>query len=479
LLTCPQNNVNNGAFTLTAISEVLDKTIRLQREYGIPVNETWVDMANNLNIPLAASGITREYEGMLNNVTVKQADVLLITSHLSSKNYSLDTARKDVDYYTQKQTPDGPAMTYDIAAIDENQVAKSGCAAFTFDMQARLPYIRAPWYQFSEQARDDSNENGGVNPALPFLTGHGGAHQATIFGYLGLKRGKEDLTIRPSLPPPFKHMTTPNFYSHGSRFNATMNATHTTITRLPVQDVTGMVDRYPSASMPLIVERRSTTEGIIEETRFMIAMNETVTVENDMYWEQLSTPNNILQCQSTTSNAESALGQYAGAATDGNAGTRWQPYTLNAANLTVDTSGVPYQQVEKLVFDWGRRPPKIVRVGLTNETDLASIKDAKYFFEMKPEPSQIYIAPEFDTEVVSYVGNRTTFDIPANTPTWSGKFAILEIEGCNGCDWVDSPMLSKEKFPGEQHGMGATVGEFEIIGMEGKTDIVKETEKRD
>jgi hypothetical protein len=425
-------------------------------------------MANNVNIPRAASRITLEYEGMLNNVTVKQADVILFSHPLSPKNYTLDTARKDLDYYMQKQTSDGPAMTYAIAAIAENRVAKSGCAAVTFDMQARLPYIRAPWYQFSEQALDDSNENGGVHPAFPFLTGHGGALQIPLYGYLGLNLAKGDLTIRPSLPPPFKHMAPPDFYSQGNRFEATMNATHTTITRFPVQDVTGMVDLYPFASMPLIVERRSTTAGIIEETRFMIAMNETVTVENDMYWQQLSTPNNILQCQSTVSNAESAIGQYAGAATDGNVGTRWQPHTQNAANLTVDTSGVPYQQVEKLVFDWGKRPPKIVRVALTNETDLGSIKDAKYFFEMKPEPSQIYIASESDIEVVPYVGNRTIFDIPANTPTWSGNFTILEIEGCNGCDWVDGHMLLDE-----QHLMGATVGEFEIIGMDGKTDITK------
>jgi hypothetical protein len=120
-----------------------------------------------------------------------------------------------------------------------------------------------------------------------------------------------------------------------------------------------------------------------------------------------------------------------------------------------------------------------VRVGLTNETDLASIRDAKFFLEMNPEPSQNYTAPEDDKEVVPCVGNRTTFDIPANTPTWSENFAILEIEGCNGCDWVDSPGLSKARFPGEQDGMGATVGEFEIIAMEGKRDIIQGTEKRD
>jgi hypothetical protein len=258
----------------------------------------------------------------------------------------------------QKQDPDGPAMTYAIAAIAVNKVAASGCAAFTFAVQPHLPYLRAPWYQFSEQARDDSNENGGVQPAFPFLTGHGGARQIEIYGYLGLTPGNWDLTIRPSLPPPFKHITLP-FYFYGNKFIATMNATHTTITRVPVQDVIGMVDRYPSTSMPLIVERPSTTGDIIEATQFMIAMNETVTVENDMYWQQLSTPNNILQYQSTTSSAESLLGQYAGAATDGNVVTRWQPYTLNASNLTVDTSGVPYQQVEKLVFDWGRRPRRL------------------------------------------------------------------------------------------------------------------------
>jgi hypothetical protein len=204
----------------------------------------------------------------------------------------------------------------------------------------------------------------------------------------------------------------------------------------------------------------------------MIAIDEAVTVENDMYWQQLSTPNNILQCQATVSNTESVPGRYPGAATDGNVGTRWQPQTMNAANLTVDTSAVPYQQVDKFVFDWGERPPKTVRVGLTNETDLGSIKDARHFFEMKPEPSQSHNTSESGLEVVPYVGNITTFSIPTNMPTWSGNFAILEIEGCNSCSSMDGHVL-RNGTESDQNGMGATVGEFEIIGMGRKLDITK------
>ena len=47
-------------------------------------------------------------------------------------------------------------------------------------------------------------------------------------------------------------------------------------------------------------------------------------------------------------------------------------------------------------------------------------------------------------EVSQYVGNTSTFPVPAGV--WSGNFARLEIEGC----W-------------EEDGNGATVGEFMLM----------------
>lgn len=46
-------------------------------------------------------------------------------------------------------------MTYSAIAIVANAISPSGCAAFTDTMHGIETYLRAPWYQFSEQAVDD------------------------------------------------------------------------------------------------------------------------------------------------------------------------------------------------------------------------------------------------------------------------------------------------------------------------------------
>lgn len=78
-------------------------------------------------------------------------------------------------------------MTFSVFAADANRLSPSGCAAYTYALRAFLPYLRAPWYQFSEQSVDNPNLNGGTNPAFPFLTGHGGASQVGPFAFLGIR----------------------------------------------------------------------------------------------------------------------------------------------------------------------------------------------------------------------------------------------------------------------------------------------------
>jgi hypothetical protein len=51
-------------------------------------------------------------------------------------------------------------MTYSIFSVDANALSPSGCAAYTYALNGFLPYLRAPWYQFSEEAIDDPTENG-------------------------------------------------------------------------------------------------------------------------------------------------------------------------------------------------------------------------------------------------------------------------------------------------------------------------------
>lgn len=429
------------------------------------VNKTWFDMAAHPNIPHdLTTGITKEYDTMQNNITVKQADVTMLSYPLLVNNYSLADAARDLKYYSQKQTADGPAMTNAIAAIAENRVAASGCAAFTLDMQASLPNLRAPWYQFSEQILDDANENGGTSPAFPFLTGHGGALQIPLYGYLGLERAKEGVTIRPSLPKPYEHMQLPEFYRAGNRFKASMNNTHTILTRLPNIYHNSLADLFPGQHMPITVERRK--DGKILSEQREIGMNETITIENDMYWTKASSEGNMLQCQPAS--AHSIAGQYvsAGAAVDGNPITYWQPASTDKTQLTIDTSAAEGKKVKTIRVEWGARVPAHARVILTNSTSTStnnnttttspvSNSSSLVIIELNPKPNTFCDGTpipkvEDETEIALYQGNCTEVRV-GEGQGWSGKFATLEIEGCQGCEGEE----------GEE--LGATVGEFEVI----------------
>jgi hypothetical protein len=459
------------------MSTILHQITSLQEEYGEKVNQTWIEMANNVNIPRAASGITQEYANMPNNVTVKQADVPLIAYPWhNTQNYTLEQKRMDLAYYTQKQNPDGPGMTYAIYAIVENQIAESGCAASTYHNKGTIPYLRAPWFLMSEVPNDDVNGNGGVPPAFPFVTGHGGAAQIPLFGYLGLDLTQNDLTINPSLPPPFSNLQPPDFYFQGAIFRAAMNSTHTNLTRLGSHNTTVVHDAYAGHSMPIII---GSPGGRRKQEFHAIAVNETLTIGNDMYWKAAKNTSNIAQCQPTTSKSGNVLGQFPGAATDGNPATRWQPLNTQKSNLFVDTSAAPFQIVKQINLEWGARPPRRARVGFTNSTNIKSLKDSRVrvinLGEIKAnQPYRTYN----ETEPVAYVGNTTEHVVKGTTwagsgelrdfGVWTGKYAILEIEGCNGCGTLNAWSGGDgTRFNPQENTFGATVGEFEIVGLNG------------
>jgi hypothetical protein len=470
-----QNNVNNGVYTLGVSSVVLEAAIDYQRAHGLPVNETWIEMATNVNVPRASSGIIKEYQDMLNNVTVKQADLQLLIHPINPPWLSLKEQRASATYYYEKQAPDGPAMTYAIEAIVENQIAKSGVAAHTLELQAQEPYLRAPFYQMSEQANDDANANGGVSPAIPFLTGHGGVLQIVPYGYLGVKLLAKTPTFRPSLPPPYKHLKPPHIYFHGNRIATSMNSTHTNFTRLPpTADVSIVFDKYPNRSMPITIERRSIEGDSIDVQQYSLNMNETITVENDMYWQHPTTPNNLLQGQPTSSKAEHHTAQYPRSATDGNFGTRWQPRTMEPTVLSVNMSMVPFQRVMQMNFDWGPRIPASARVAFTNSTDPTSIEGAERIILIQVTPNKLYGADAgmSQIEVEPYESNRTTVNMSQfGNDLWTGRTALFEMEGCQGCG-LRSLVLENGTTVWQNDGRGATLGEFEVIG-DRRADIIQ------
>lgn len=275
-------------------------------------------------------------------------------------------------------------------------------------------------------------------------------------GYLGLKMYEADLTIRPALPAPLQYLSIPDFYFNGNRIRAQMNTTHTTLTRLPPINVSGVFDLYPNAPMPFILQSRTTAPShTIHTTRYQFHMHETVVVPNDMYWQRLSTPHNILQCRPAYSLTTDS--QYGGTAVDGRIGTRWQPPSTSAALQAVDTSTSAGTRVQEIRFDWGARIPARARVALTNMTrdevlGLQTLDDVRGPVVEIPARELVPNAWEDEVLVRPYVGNTTVHALLEPLP--AGRFVVLEVEGCQGgLGWKCGD------------GKGASVVDFALIAV--------------
>jgi hypothetical protein len=416
---------------------------------GLPIKDMWLDQQENIQFPRAESQITLEYQTMNNSVQVKQADVVLITYPLdyAESNYTEAQKLLDLDYYANKQSPDGPAMTYAIFAINANTLSPSGCSAYTYTLGGSLAYLRAPFFQFSEQNDDNIVTNGNQNPAFPFLTGHGGANQVSPYGFLGIRTDQPTLFINPSLPPQIPYLRLRNFHFAGATLAASQNSTYTTLTRLATPPEAGLIDAYANTTMPITVGSPSAVAE--NQTVITLAINQTAYVPNRLFWQEITVEGNLLQCLPATSEDNYAPGQFPVAAIDGATATRWQPQTNETASILVNMTGVSPSKIGTLFFDWGARPPRSALVEFGNMTDGEIIYGNEVRFTIDNiEPSLPFNATEAllsAEKVVPVTGNTTAISTAGETH--SGEYVRLTITGC----W-------------QEDGAGATVGEFVVMG---------------
>ena len=379
---------------------------------------------------------------MNGSIAVKQADVILDTYPLNyQKNYNVADALRDLDYYAGKQSLNGPGMTYAIFSIVASQVSPSGCSAYTYQQYSSQPYSRAPWFQDSEQLIDDYATNGGTHPAYPFLTGHGGANQVTIFGYLGLRLTPDlFLHVNPSLPPQIPYLRYRTFYWQGWPISAVANQTHTTLTRLntPYIDANMM---FKNKSIPVQI-------GNDKSKIYDLPPMGMLTLPNRPQGLIKTIPGNIAQCLPITSPNEFLPGQFPISAVDGASSTKWQPTVANKAQtVTVDLSSQPYEPVSMFHFDWAQNPPKNISVYFHNASS--------YDISTAALRTTVTISNPYDASKVAlitpYTSNTTNITLPS--PVWSGRYATLAIQGNLG-------------DPAE-NATGASVAEWVIIGSSG------------
>ena len=246
-------------------------------------------------------------------------------------------------------------MTYAIFSIVANQVSTSGCSAYTYQQYSYNPYIRAPFFQLSEQLDDDFTTNGGTHPAFPFLTGHGGANQAVLFGYLGLRYlPSNSIFVDPSLPPQIPQVKYRTFYWHGWPISAQSNYTHTTISRATTTTPLTTADSsYNHTSINVQVG-----SGSSQKSYTLPADGSSLVIVNRQIGGVNTVSGNLIQCQPASSTDGYQPGQFPFSINDGAASTKWQPtFANNLSSITItlpdSAQGKP---ISGFYFDWAQAP---------------------------------------------------------------------------------------------------------------------------
>lgn len=407
-------------------------------------------ISDNITIPIDEDAqLILEYTNMNGSISVKQADVVLIDDFLDFPNaYSLS----DLDYYAAKQSPNGPGMTYGVFSIVANAFSPSGCSSYTYDMAASHPYVRAPWFQHSEQLIDDYTTNGGTHPAYPFLTGMGGANRVAIFGYLGLRLRLDSLRVDPSLPPQISNINYRTFYWQGHAIHASSNATHTTLQRIPAKSLPSANANYTDTFIPVSVGSNSntTTTSLYQ----LPPSGAAIVVPNRQSGFVKTWAGNIAQCLAATSDQDVVPGQFPFAANDGAVSTKWQPIAANVSSqMTIDLGAEAVGQVVAgFRFDWAQAPPRGYSVSFSNDVFSSSSRGSGVVVNATSENSVAISNPyeKADTAALIQPYESNTTNVTLNSVVYAGRYATLTIWG-------------NQAGSSDAEGVGATVAEFAVI----------------
>ena len=169
-----QENIDNNAFTNGMAITVLRYATQSAKELGIVPNPDWDVVAQNIPILKFPDGTTKENE-TYDGVEIKQVDVNLLSYPLE---IITDKAQieKDLKYYEQRMSPNGPAMAHSALATLYARIGNPE-KSYELFVKSYKPNEVPPFGVLSETA-------GGTNPY--FATGAGGTLQCLIFGLGGL-----------------------------------------------------------------------------------------------------------------------------------------------------------------------------------------------------------------------------------------------------------------------------------------------------
>ncbi|KAI3405879.2 ATH1 [Candida oxycetoniae] len=369
------NHVDNGAYTNSGISLVMQWAIAVANHLGEQVPQIFYQIASDIYIPTAdnSQNITLEYSGMNSSVGIKQADVVMMTYPLENNLIDDEQGYLNMEFYSMKQVSYGPAMTYPIFSVVAAKLAATGCASQSYLHKALQPYLRGPFAQFSEQNNDDYNINGGTHPAFPFLTGHGGFLQAALLGLTGMRHkftiDKDNkisriLHLDPiALPCLGEGVRYDSIHYDNHTISMNINQTHFTIKN------NGKT--FPKARdyIQLALSERNPAHGSYqlkdeEERAFPLTVLKKSFVDS------------ISECGDATfyNITEGAFGVAAISMNDGDNTTRWQAKSNDmTGKVMVDLHSI--KNVSAVEFNWADRPPQFLKISKYTGSKFTNITD--------------------------------------------------------------------------------------------------------
>ncbi|ODV86567.1 glycoside hydrolase family 65 protein [[Candida] arabinofermentans NRRL YB-2248] len=430
------NFKNNAAYTSVGISQVMKWTTLVAEQLGLSSSDKWSDIMENMYLPVSPDNITLEYDTMNSSVSIKQADVVLI-SYLDEQDGSLvdyfdydkDRAYDDLIYYSEHQSSQGPAMTFPVFVAVSQKLNDIGCGSQTYLHKSVDPFLRLPFGQMSEQNNDDFDVNGGTHPAFPFQTGHGGLVQSYYFGLTGLRFSynmssngtiNRILHFDPvQLPLLDGDLTISGFQYMNTSLEITIGTVNATIS-----------NNGTDGSINLYVDSRNELSGY-----YTLGAGEILTVP--VYLTDFNMEGSLTECKSFAYSLTSGMdGDVLDSLIDGDNSTKWQ-----AVNKTV-----PAQVVIDLLttetFDsgmiyWGVRPAANFSISVI--PDIGFIANAfltpEYFTteyfnitsvlsDYDVDISSKYNATDVEVKITDL--NYTSFDLNSS---YEARYVLLELIG--------------------------------------------------
>lgn len=169
-----EENIDNNAYTNGMAITSLRYAAKAARVLGETPDPDWEHVADNIPILKFPDGTTRE-NATYNGAMIKQADVNLLAYPMDIIS-DPDQILKDLEYYTPRMSPEGPAMGFATLVTLYARLGKNEKAADLF-AKSYKPNEVPPFGVLAETA-------GGTNPY--FATGAGGMLQAVLAGFGGL-----------------------------------------------------------------------------------------------------------------------------------------------------------------------------------------------------------------------------------------------------------------------------------------------------